>query len=99
MTRHVLCLLLLSLSLSQSPAAEIHLGSGVKAGEITDRSAIVLVRLTATPGQDEDGLIPGAAGQARLRYSQEAPLETLRGAVIIATAWESTKAEADWSVP
>jgi len=73
-------------------AAELHLGSGFKAGEITDRTAIVLVRLTATTGQDAEGLIPGQEGQARLRY----------GAKEIAdpdiTEWQSARADRDWSI-
>ena len=46
----------------------IYLGSGTKAGEIRDTSAILHVRLTKTPGQDGAGLIPGAKGQVRVRY-------------------------------
>ena len=51
---------------SNSTKAEIYLGSGAKAGEITDRTAIIHVRLTSTPGQNTESLIPGRAGQARL---------------------------------
>ncbi|MEW6305469.1 MAG: alkaline phosphatase D family protein [Verrucomicrobiota bacterium] len=74
-------------------AADIYLGSGVKAGEITDRSAIVLVRLTSAPGQDAQGLIPGREGQARLRYATD---ETLKGAAT--TGWETARASEDWSI-
>src|SRR3954465_11959427 len=74
-------------------AAEIYVGSGAKAGEIIDRSAIVLVRLTSTPGQNEKGLIPGREGQARLHYS---PNEELKDAA--ATNWETAKPDADWSI-
>src|SRR5689334_12427938 len=74
-------------------AADLYVGSGVKAGEITDRTAIVLVRLTATPGQNEKGLIPGREGQARLHYS---PNEDLKEAAT--TNWEAAKPNADWSI-
>jgi alkaline phosphatase D len=74
-------------------AADIFVGSGVKAGEITDASAIVLVRLTSTPGQDADGMIPGREGQARLRYAAN---EQLTGAAT--TPWEAAKPDADWSI-
>jgi hypothetical protein len=49
-------------------AAEVHLGSGAMAGEITDRTAIIQARLTSAPGQDAGGLIPGTAGDVRLFY-------------------------------
>ncbi len=72
---------------------EIHLGSGAKAGEITDRSAIVLVRLTRTPGQDANGLIPGREGQARLHYGTDKAFAKAKS-----TGWKSVQPEADWSV-
>src|SRR5690349_13748446 len=84
-------LLLFSASLGQ--AADIYAGSGAKAGEITDRTAIVLVRLTTIPGQNDKGLIPGREGQARLHYS---PKEDLKDAA--ATNWEAAKPDADWSI-
>src|SRR5689334_18267122 len=80
--------LLLALSPSLLYAADLCLGSGAKAGETTARSAIVLVRLTATPGQNERGLIPGREGQARLHYS---PKEDLHDAG--ATNWETANPE------
>jgi phosphodiesterase/alkaline phosphatase D-like protein len=73
--------------------AALHVGSGAKAGEITDRSAIVLVRLTTTPGQDAQGLIPGRAGQARLRYGLA---ENLRGAAV--TGWQTAREAEDFSI-
>jgi alkaline phosphatase D len=84
-------LLLFSASLGQ--AADMYVGSGAKAGEMTDRTAIVLVRLTSTPGQNEKGLIPGREGQARLQYS---PSEDLNDAAT--TNWETAKPDADWSI-
>src|SRR3954453_21504824 len=86
-------LLLLVASSAPMCAAEINVGSGAKAGEITDRSAIVLVRLTATPGQNEKGLIPGREGQARLNY---APKDDLKDAAT--TNWEKARPDADWSI-
>jgi phosphodiesterase/alkaline phosphatase D-like protein len=44
-------------------------GSGAKAGEITDTTAIIWARLTATSGQDSQGLIPSRKGQARVQYA------------------------------
>jgi alkaline phosphatase D len=74
-------------------AADLYLGSGVKAGEITDQSAIVLVRLTATSGQDAEGLIPGEAGQARILFGTDQTMREAR-----ATEWKTAKAEFDHSI-
>ena len=85
---------ILSLLYVQSvSAAEIFLGSGAKAGEITDQTAIVHVRLTSTPGQDAEGLIPGREGEARVRYST---IDTLSDSEV--TRWESAKATEDYSI-
>ena len=72
--------------------AGLYLGSGVKAGEITDRTAIVLVRLTATAGQDAEGLIRGRTGEARLQYGTEASLARSK-----TTSWQAVKTDEDWS--
>jgi alkaline phosphatase D len=72
---------------------EIFLGSGAKAGEVTDRTAIVHVRLTSIPGQDASGLIPGRDGEARVRYSTD---EKLVGSQT--TRWEAAKATEDHSI-
>ncbi len=99
MNRHVLSgLLVLTLlalpARGQGPIQDgLHLGSGTKAGEITDRSAIILVRLTSTPGQDDQGLIPGREGLARVRYGIG---EDLKDAAT--TAWEVAKADEDYSI-
>ena len=45
---------------SAEAAEQIHLGSGVKVGEITDREAVVHVRLTAALEQDAEGRIRAA---------------------------------------
>ena len=84
--------LLVVASLFPLRAADIYVGSGAKAGEMTDRTAIILVRLTSTPEQDEKGLIKGREGQARLHYS---PQEDLKDAA--ATNWETAKPDADCS--
>ena len=68
----------------------LYLGSGVKAGEITDRTAIILVRLTATAGQNTAGLIPGRTGQARLHFGND---PTLQGSTV--TAWATAESTAD----
>jgi alkaline phosphatase D len=86
------CLLLVWLSASAA-AADIYIGSGCKAGEMTDRTAIVLVRLTKTPGQDASGDIPGSEGEARLRYAAD---ETLQSPQV--TGWERANPQADWSI-
>jgi len=78
---------------TQLPAADIFTGSGIKIGEITDRTAIVLVRLTKTDKQDEQGLIPGAAGEARLRY-----YPSDRSAANIDTGWKTVDPKSDWSI-
>jgi alkaline phosphatase D len=74
-------------------AADLYVGSGAKAGEITDRTAIVIVRLTTIPGQDAQGLIPGRSGQARLHYGTA---EDFRDAK--STEWETAVAEEDHGI-
>lgn len=86
-------LTLLSAGITPLPAAEIYIGSGVKAGEVTDSSAIVVVRLTTRPDQDADGLIPGAEGEARLVYGVDPSL-----AKSASTDWEPSRPDADWSI-
>jgi len=83
----------LPLMAQQPAAADLYLGSGAKAGEISDRTAIVHVRLTSTPGQDAKGLIPGREGQARLRYGTEENLREFK-----TTGWETARAEEDYSI-
>ncbi len=77
---------------SNSTKAEIYLGSGAKAGEITDRTAIIHVRLSSTPGQNTESLIPGLAGQARLLYGTDDSYKQ-----VSTTNWETARAEADYS--
>ena len=75
---------------SVARAAEIHLGSGAMAGEITDRSAIIHVRLTAASGQDAEGLIHGAAGDVRAQYDTTGSF-----ARPTVTPWQTVKASED----
>ena len=81
------------LSAQHLAATDLYLGSGVKAGEVTDRAAIVLVRLTTTAGQDAQGLIPGRGGQARLVYGTDPALREFR-----TTDWGTAQPEADYSI-
>jgi phosphodiesterase/alkaline phosphatase D-like protein len=89
----VVALCLLFLHVATLPAADIYLGSGVKAGEVTHDSAIVLVRLTATAGQDAEGLIPGREGEARLKHSTSERLSDAK-----TTDWQAAKPDADWAI-
>lgn len=50
-------------------AAELHLAQGVLVGEVTPNSAILQTRLTATPGLDATGDVPGAPGTVRFEFS------------------------------
>src|SRR5437867_8123223 len=84
---------LLAFSPSLLYAADLFVGSGTKGGEMTDRTAIIHVRLTATPEQDEKGLIPGREGQARLHY---APSGEVKDAAT--TEWQTARPDADWSI-
>ncbi|MEM7813123.1 MAG: alkaline phosphatase D family protein [Planctomycetota bacterium] len=43
-------------------AADLFLAQGLMTGEVTADSALVQTRLTATPGLDSDGDVPGATG-------------------------------------
>jgi phosphodiesterase/alkaline phosphatase D-like protein len=89
----VIAVVLVALAAEHGKAADIYIGSGCKAGEVTDTTAIVLVRLTATPGQDDKGNIPGREGEARLEYG---PSEGLSGAV--QTPWRQNDPKADWAI-
>jgi phosphodiesterase/alkaline phosphatase D-like protein len=76
-----------------STAAELHLGSGAMAGEITDRSALIHVRLTTSTGQNAEGLIPGSAGDVRLFHDTTG---TFAHPTI--TPWQSARASEDHAV-
>ena len=78
---------------SSARADGLYLGSGAKAGEMTDTSAIIHVRLTATPGQDDHHLIPGREGQTRLHYAANATL-----AHASTTPWRWARADEDYSI-
>lgn len=98
-TNIAIAILLLCFPLCNShlDAEEVFLGSGAKAGEITDKTAIVLVRLTSSPGQDAAGLIPGRDGQARVRYSTDEKLADAQAKPWLATGWETVDAAHDHS--
>lgn len=74
-------------------AGELYVGGGAKAGEITDTTAIVLIRLTSTPEQTDDGTIPGTEGQVRVHYGHD---KSLRDSQV--TSWRAVVAEEDHSV-
>ncbi len=78
---------------TMAAAGDLYLGSGAKAGEITDNRAIVHVRLTEAPEQDEQGLIPGRQGQARLRYGLDATIQDAQ-----TTDWQFASADEDYSI-
>jgi phosphodiesterase/alkaline phosphatase D-like protein len=81
------------ITLHGSAAEEIYLGSGVKAGEIRDTSAIIHVRLTAAPDQDDSGRIPGCEGTARLQYGLDESGENAA-----TTQWAAATADQDYSI-
>ncbi len=71
----------------------LFVGGGAFAGEMTDTTAKVLVRLTATGNQLADATIPGREGEARLRYGAEAGLANAK-----MTNWKTALPEINWSV-
>ncbi|MDZ4851432.1 MAG: alkaline phosphatase D family protein [Pirellulaceae bacterium] len=89
----VLAVAMLLPSLGRAADGDLYIGSGVKAGEITDRTANVLVRLTTTAGQDGKGLIPGRNGQAKLRYGIDKSLSQSKQ-----TNWEAARPDVDHSI-
>ncbi len=77
----------------QNSPPDIFLGMGLKTGEIAETSAIVHVRLTEIPAQNEEKLVPGKEGQARLIVSSS---KDLKNATI--TGWLNAQAEDDYSM-
>lgn len=75
------------------PVSELYLGMGAKVGEITNNSVIVHVRLTSIPEQNADRLLPGKAGEARVKYGLS---KNLKGA--LATDWLVANEEDDFSI-
>ena len=98
-TTNAIAISLLFIAFCHPPlqAAEIFLGSGAKAGEITASTAIVLVRLTSTSGQDAAGLIPGRDGQARVRYGTDEQQAGAQASTWSATGWETVDEAQDHS--
>ncbi len=87
-------LLVLAMFVTERASAdELYLGSGAKAGEITENAAIVHVRLTSTPGQNADSLIPGNDGQARVHYGTAEDLTDSK-----TTPWVTAIANEDHSI-
>ncbi len=97
--RITFCLLwLVCIQSALSRAEEIYLGSGAKVGEVTDRSAIVLVRLTTIDHQDAEGLIPGRTGEARILLGTSELLGPSKSAPALpATDWQAVDPNSDWS--
>jgi phosphodiesterase/alkaline phosphatase D-like protein len=89
----VLLVLLLFSFLTACDTKHLFVGSGIKIGEITESSAIAWMRLTKTPGQNEEGLIPGAVGEVRLRYGKDKGLQDA-----VKTEWLKVDSVADFSV-
>ena len=77
----------------QRPVSQIYLGMGAKAGEITDTSVIIHVRLTEIPAQDSKGRVPGKAGKARLVYGTDSALKNPG-----TTDWKRVDKSGDFSV-
>ena len=73
--------------------AGLFAGSGAKAGEITHSTAIVHVRLTSTPGQTDEGLIPGRDGEARIVYAKNDQFSDAK-----MTDWREAMASEDHSI-
>lgn len=73
--------------------ADIHLAQGQMAGEVTDSSVLLQTRLTATPGLDADGDVPGAPGAARFEWSSSPAFENAAR-----TAWQQAAPDRDFIV-
>lgn len=84
------CLLALPLL---ARAADLHLAQGVIVGEVTATNALFQTRLTATPGPDRSGDVPGAAGVARFEISTSDTFATPRQ-----TPWLNASADTDFIV-
>ncbi len=91
----ILCALLL-LSLARLAAAELHLAQGIVVGEVTATSALLQTRLTATPGRDATGDVPGASGRVQFEVSTAESFSP--AARVTATPWLEARAESDFIV-
>lgn len=77
-------------SLAPSYAAELQLGQGTLAGEVTQTTAILQTRLTASTGL-VNGDVPGATGGGRFEIATE---KTFQNA--LRTPWQTAVAERDF---
>lgn len=87
---------LLALGLPSLAAAELHLAQGVVVGEVTGSSAILQTRLTATPGRDATGDVPGAAG--RVQFEVAATAAFAPASLVFTTPWLVAGSDADFIV-
>jgi alkaline phosphatase/alkaline phosphatase D len=86
-------ILLLFLSLAAPAYAEIFHAQGEMAGEATETSILLQSRLTATPGLDAAGDVPGKEGVAYFEWSKSADFaEPTR------SKWNWAKAEHDFII-
>lgn len=89
------CLLFLALALplALGAAEPLHLAQGIIVGEVTASSAIFQSRLTAAPGLDHTGDVPGQTGFACFEYSTRADFSSARQ-----TAWLRADPDDDFIV-
>ncbi len=85
--------LFIILALCDTGRGELHVGGGAKAGEITESTAVVHVRVTSAEGQDAQGLIAGHAGEARVLFDVDEGFGNPR-----TTSWEAARPEEDHSI-
>lgn len=79
MTRYLALALLLGLQANIEGAEQtprrVHLGTGIKIGEVTATSATLWLRTTATSEPQADGSCPGAAGSVELTWYAQGEAE------------------------
>jgi alkaline phosphatase/alkaline phosphatase D len=80
-------------SQDKTPPTDIYLGQGIMVGEVTDRSAILQTRLTASVTL-VDGDVPGREGRVQFVLSAQ---DSLAGEVI-RTAWMNADSSGDYIV-
>jgi alkaline phosphatase D len=66
--------------------------TGVKVGEVGERSALVWMRCTAAEAREPDGACPGAPGRVRVRFGVSESLADAR-----ATPWVAVREDADFT--
>jgi phosphodiesterase/alkaline phosphatase D-like protein len=90
--RTLLSFMILTAAVAQEPAA-LHLGQGSLCGEITDRSALLQTRLTASSALNAEGDLPGAAGVVSFEWSSQADFSNSER-----TPFQTATAERDFIV-